>query len=607
MRRVICLFALVILGLFPLIAHAQAIPLIVDPPSLTLTGALGNGSMATSLRLTAKANLSGVHLFASDLLDATGDGRVRDSLPSSVITLLPADKFDTLASDSLTQIVVQVAPPVAAGTYTGNLTIRWEKPEPGQFIIPLTIVARTRPTLALQNPAQLTINGVQGERIARQVTLKETIGGSPVTGLQSLPQDLTTSDSNSVIPATKITVDLPADQIAGGEMLTAQLTINLNEVPAGAYSGQVLWVTGLGDVVSLPVMVNVRHGPGASIAILTIGVLLGLGLSAYMVQGKPRDEFIVRVAAVRQAIKDDTALEESFGPRLSSILDEAESSIRTAQWEETRAALAHAEKIVRRWRDARPQWIAQLAYLSSELLPRLPEVNNKEAALTLRKLRHQVEEIQGEAADFETPAKLRNRLFEVEETLARFRAVEQRLTEIGNIRVEAKVPSEVSERWGQQEGELQRRLYALIPEDEQDWKQLEADVLALAKQVTQDIQEHKDVTSVLVARGRLTDALRPILPPGLYLPEGESISPEAGQIAHQRLLNAWLITYILGGMLLVGVGYSTLYALQPTFGAHWMADYLALLTWGLGAQTTLGSVVNLLKGWDVPFVGKSDT
>jgi len=31
-----------------------------------------------------------------------------------------------------------------------------------------------------------------------------------------------------------------------------------------------------------------------------------------------------------------------------------------------------------------------------------------------------------------------------------------------------------------------------------------------------------------------------------------------------------------------------------------MNDYLTLLAWGLGAQTTFTSVAGLMQGWDIP-------
>jgi hypothetical protein len=56
---------------------------------------------------------------------------------------------------------------------------------------------------------------------------------------------------------------------------------------------------------------------------------------------------------------------------------------------------------------------------------------------------------------------------------------------------------------------------------------------------------------------------------------------------------------ILALLLLALVGFNELYANNPTFGAVWLTDYLALLAWGFGAEATRASVTNLVQGWGV--------
>lgn len=45
---------------------------------------------------------------------------------------------------------------------------------------------------------------------------------------------------------------------------------------------------------------------------------------------------------------------------------------------------------------------------------------------------------------------------------------------------------------------------------------------------------------------------------------------------------------------------NTLYVNNPTFGANWLTDYLSLLVFGLGAETTFASVADMLRRWEVP-------
>ena len=56
---------------------------------------------------------------------------------------------------------------------------------------------------------------------------------------------------------------------------------------------------------------------------------------------------------------------------------------------------------------------------------------------------------------------------------------------------------------------------------------------------------------------------------------------------------------LLSLALLALVGFNELYANNPTFGAVWLTDYLALLAWGFGAEATRASVTSLVQGWGV--------
>ena len=605
MRRItvaLAVFFLSLLCLAPAPVRAQDPPLRASPPALVLTGLVDGGAMAATVRLAAREPLAGLSLFASDLADASHDGRARDPLPSSAVTLLPAAQFERLEPGTPAQVVVQVAPPQVAGTYAGALTVRWQKPSPGELAVPLTVVARTRPSLALHFPTQATIGGVKGQVVSRRVVLREVGGGSPLIGLRAIPQDLVAEDGRSVLAAARVSVDLPASQIEGGGLLTATVGIDLRGAPAGTYSGQVLFAADAGNLLAWPVTVNVRHGAWVAGLVLVFGVGLGLGLSAYQARGRLRDELILRVVAARQAMQDDPALDSGFGPRLNPALEEAERAIRAARWDEAGTALSDVEGMVRRWKGGRESWIAQLDYLREKVFPRLGG-----ESVTLLKLRQQAGHVQASAADLDTPAALRDRILEVEGPLVRFERIQVQLQEVGRVRTRSRVAWSVQEGWRGKEDELARRLDTLLPDDAAGWQQLEKDVEALRQKIEQDMQSQaaaKDVEAMRGtggARGWLGEAFRAVLPAGLLVPETGPISTKVGAQARYRLGWFTLITYALGGLALAGAGFAALYLSRPTFGAQPVADYLSLLAWGLGGQTSVAAVANLVRGLGVPF------
>jgi hypothetical protein len=66
-----------------------------------------------------------------------------------------------------------------------------------------------------------------------------------------------------------------------------------------------------------------------------------------------------------------------------------------------------------------------------------------------------------------------------------------------------------------------------------------------------------------------------------------------------RLLSFRTAISLLTVVLLAAVGMQKLWADDPTFGAKGLFDYFTLFTWGLGANLTVDSVLQAVKGWGV--------
>jgi hypothetical protein len=612
MRRLICLFVLLAVTFLPDVASAQTGPLVTEPPTLTVTGTLEHGVFAASLRLIPSRALTDVQIVVSDLNDATGGSYIRDPLPASSVTLLPTTDLITVTQDSLTQVIVQVTPPPTAGIYTGTLLIHWTGPEPGQLCVPLTIVARTRPSLAFQGSAQVTINGARGDQVSRQVTLRETTShGSPLTGLRAVPQDLHAAGGQA-LEANRLHVSLPDSQIAGGRLLTATLEIDMKGLAPGTYTGQVFFESDTATPLSLPVTVNVRHKPIGPMIVLLLGVGAGLYLSTYKTKGKPRAKLILRIVAVRQELEKEAGPQAGFRSRIEFWLGKAEAATHTEEWDVAETAVQHAEELKRKWYAG--DWQTQITYLQELRESRLRPLAEADEAVTPKVLLQQAQNALETVADLDTPAALREKTIAIEAALAHFEGVKQQYEEINQVR--SRAPDALNEKkeiWRLKLQSLQRQITQLPPDDSA-WEKVEQDLQALGEEMIQEIETaqpsegaYPTVKGAPLGRGdaeetvaRLKDLLLSPFKAVQQPPDSGPFTLEDARRAQEGRTLFDCVIYSIGGLVLAALGYGTLYQANPSFGAQSVNDYLALLAWGLGAQTTFTSVAGLLRGLDIP-------
>lgn len=68
--------------------------------------------------------------------------------------------------------------------------------------------------------------------------------------------------------------------------------------------------------------------------------------------------------------------------------------------------------------------------------------------------------------------------------------------------------------------------------------------------------------------------------------------------ADGRLRTFYISSYIGLVIMLSAVGFSSLYANNPTFGADFFADYFSLVAWGFGAEATRDTVTKVVRKTD---------
>lgn len=605
-----------LLGLVPAAICAAPSPsLTVDPSTLAINGTLDSGGFAASLRLLPTGDIGDVRIIPSDLVDATGDGFLRDPLPASAITLLPASEFITLTSGSLTQVLVQIAPPSVAGTYTGTLRIHWMKPEPGELVVPLTVVARTRPVLAFHGNTSLIVNGTRTKTLQRQVILREmTLHGSPLTGLRVLPQDLRSAEGE-VLPASQIHAMLPMSTITGGSLLTGTLDIALAETHAGTYNGDILFIHDAGTPIPLSLTVNVKHGPGWGILVLIASSILGLFIAHYQDKGKASDKLTVRIVRIREAMRKSGGPQSTFQTQLELWVSKAENALRLDDETVAAAALEKAEELLSQWHQA--DWatpLHRLQQLVTQVTKEQSEGNHADA-IAFKDFQVQTQTLSDNVLTEKSPGAFADKILDLESELADFQYLCERYESINQTRMDSAqlIPDKAVE-WQSRLGDIQRRLKLLRLGDEKKTA-LEENLNTLGKEMlvaledarkeaeNQELQGAKSSTARGVldnlleqARQRLAQKRRDVI----ALVTGEKLTVEEARRAGQRIQWHGRVTYIVAGLALAAVGYATLYWGNPTFGAH-PTDYLALFAWGLGAQTTFADTAKLLQGLGIPF------
>lgn len=592
------------LPLLPSTTLAQSPPLTVTPTSLTLTGLIGGGPLATSLHLTAGSPITNVQILASDLQDVSGDGRFRDAIPGSKVTVLPAAQITTLVTNSLTALVIQMEPLAQAGTYSGTLTIRWQEPEPGELILPLTVIARTQPSLAIQEPSQLVINAEPGQRITRQIVLRETVGGSSLTGLRVIPGDLLTAGSEVAIPAQVVNLTLPG-VISGGQVATVALTIDLTHVAAGAYTGQTLFTWDNGQVVSLPLDLKVRVNWFWPVVWLVIGVVLGSALTWYQEKGQLRDEVTLRLAVIRQAMTEDKEIIDNFGPRLNPAVDLVELEMRAGRWAEAQKALAQPEALVNKWRGTRTVWIELFKILGDQIRGKLG--SEDEETLLGRSLKLKADNLAESAADLPTPAEFRQQLNNLKDELLSYLTLKAQLKTMGNAQSHPGLTPEQKAEWKTKQAEFDRRFKNLSPTDMDGRNQLAKELDEALQQINKQILTPAATAEDFSAKGGrgLANILQVLLPLDFIIPNLISTADPTASPTNFKLIQTivasrrfifTVVAYLLSIVLVIGTGYMTLYTANPTFGAT-VADYLTLFTWALTGQATVTTLAGKLINW----------
>lgn len=453
------------------------------------------------------------------------------------------------------------------------------------LLLPATALAQGDVSVA---PSQLTVAGMRGAAETRTLLLSAPSG--QVEGLQLVSLDLPSADGLAVLPQSAISAEMASTRIITGGVLTLPVTIALSGAPAGEFVGELLLRHSGGSVV-IPLTVRIKDRWPLPALVLLAGVGLGMGVSRYRSQGRPRDEILVRVGRLRAGMAGDPDLMASFAGRIEALLVDAEGALDSESWEEADGAVGGAEALWAKWRQFRLDWVDMVAY-QIELDGRLAELPDTSAYLVA--VRREIRDALRNAPDQTTPDPLRLALETQGERINRYERLVTLLD--GAIDLLKDVNADDAEIWQPKAAGWQSRLDALAPGDE-------AGYMALVDEVTASIETIKQLPAAGAPMGG------PAVPRGLGLaaprnaPLGlpPSIRPWADESELHRArwnLRAFTWTsYALAWLLLAGAGFGELYVSRATFGASAWADYFTLLAWGFGAEASRQAVTEVVRGW----------
>lgn len=441
-------------------------------------------------------------------------------------------------------------------------------------------------------PAQLTVAGMHGKKVeTRNIFLRTPI---PIKNFQIITSDLNRTDGSAVLPAEAIFLQKTLVNQTKANELTIVVGFNLQKIlSSGEFSGKLRLSYQDGEQI-IPVTVRVKDNWLLPLIVLLIGTALGVGVSIYRNQGRPRDEILVRVSQLSNQIKDDPDLAKAraFQSYVEAYLVDVKMALQTENWEEAKNAVKQAENIWSKWNKGRSNWLTQLAY-RDEINQRLQDLNPSFPFVQF--VRRSLEDVVRHLPDLETPSKLSESLDIISQQINRYFQLQTKIKQINSLC--SVLPEEQTNLWQSRTQVLEQQLNNSQPSELTADTQLQTNVEAALTEITQLVAQQQ--ATMAISKGLPQLALTPPLiapAPSTSLLSWEKTTSGADQ----RLKAFTLVSYAIAIIFLTGAGFSQLYDDKPTFGANPWKDYFALLAWGFGAEATRDAVTKVMQGWGLP-------
>ncbi len=465
--------------------------------------------------------------------------------------------------------------------------------------------------MASVNPAQITINAYNDEVIIRNLRIQ--LPGS-AAGLEILPSDLVRASDGRAIPAQQISVTLdnsaaaPRTSGGGGTLVSSVIEIDLRGAAGGEFAGELLVRHAQGTLL-VPLTVRVKHTWGLPLLALLGGLVAGIGLTTYRAQVQPLDELTARLKPLVAATDPTTQppLPEPFRAALNEQIFDVTAALNGRDLGTARSALATAEGMYAQWRKQREAWQQQFDHLDAL---RETLTTARLAPQVQPQFAHLIAELERAAPQAPSVADFAKQVAQMQQLAQSYldqrTVLQQLVAQVGTL-----TNPTTQEQWSNTVRALQAE-YAALPLDAKAIDQHTAfatKVIAQRDQlerVLRDEQEERRTRSLESGEsfevGRATPKAPAMTLQGIELPPlpllgaiGSNPSRSASQ-ATWRLWLAFLLGYGVVLVLLAAGGFAELYAKNAVFGANGWSDYLALMAWGFGAETSRVAITGMAGG-----------
>ena len=306
-----------------------------------------------------------------------------------------------------------------------------------------------------------------------------------IANLQILSLDLDRSDGTTVLQGSAINPNLSTTSVEPNQPLTIPVEFNLKDAKSGEFSGVLLAIHSDGQLV-VPIIVRVKDHWLGPIFLLLLGVMVSIGMSAYRTDGRNRDEIVVLVSRIRNQMKADPELVESFQIKINGYLIDVETDLTNKRWDEAKQAVGKAQTTWDKWRKSREDWLALSKFESSltdslnNLTPDAPYVQTVGSYL---------ENIERQTADKENPEQLRKELNDLRQQLVRYLGGEAKLERFDNLRNELTGSAQQEQALRDISQYLQQELNNLSPTELEAFQRWEQEIDNELKQLDQAIKQ----------------------------------------------------------------------------------------------------------------------
>lgn len=460
-------------------------------------------------------------------------------------------------------------------------------------------------TGTLIEPEQLSISGTHGAVKNRNIFLRTA---TPIKNFQLIPLDLNRTDGKAVLPAQSISLQKTLVNQSKSNELTVLVGFDLNKIPgSGEFSGKLRLSYADGEQV-IPVTVKVKDPWLLPFIILLLGTGLGILVSIYRAQGRPRDEILVRVSQLRTQMQDNRNLQDiqqnilnlqgvqAFQSRVEAQLLDVKMALQAESWEEAQNAVKKAEILWSKWLKQRVDWLAQLTHLE-QFKERLKDLDSSLAYV--QAVERDFEDVVREIPDLESPGKLRERLEELGQKINSYYQFQDKIKYLKNL--QNYLPDNHIIIWQSRVQYLEEQVRKLQSSNLMKDTNLQTEIDAAINEITQIVLQSSDTGSTAKGLPK-QNSTSPVPPaPSVTTSEIKTEQEFEGLLGAKKRLQVFkLVSYGIAIVFLAGTGFNQLYGDQPTFGANPWKDYFALLAWGFGAEATRDAVAKVIQGWGLP-------